>query len=263
MIKALTENLMRMKKTAVLRRNPLLFFLPLILLCNTPARAQHLGGSRSKNDSTPVYRRPVINKDSLIEETLVRLTLEGPQYTTTGHQVKITEYQLSKAKRSWLNLLTLSANYNDQTFAKPPVSGTGGPAYVYPKYFFGLTIPIGLFFSMGPDIKAARQTVEISKENQEEKSRQLRQEVLGKYSQYKNYGQLVALQNTIVDDDKILLTQAEKRFKDGSIGIEQYNQANKIYSTDLAQKMNLLLSQDLVKLEIERYIGVRLESVIR
>jgi outer membrane protein TolC len=254
---------MRVEKIDGINRTLALFFLSFSLIGVCPARAQHVGGSRSKGDSTPVYRRPVINKDSLVEETLVHLALTSPQYTVTDNQLQITQYNLQKAKRTWLNLLTLSANYNDQTFSKPPSNGTNGATYVYPKYFFGLTIPIGLFFSMGPDIKAARQSVEISKKNQEEKYRQLREDVLGKYKQYKNFGQLIALQNTIVDDDQTALTQAEKRFKDGSIGIEQFNQANKIYSSDLAQKLNLQLSQDMVKLEIERLIGVRLESVIR
>ncbi|MBS1659472.1 MAG: TolC family protein [Bacteroidetes bacterium] len=252
-----------MEKNAGIYRTLSLFLFLLAITGSQKSSAQHLGGSRSKGDSTPVYRRAPVNKDSLVEETLVALALKGPQYTTTDPQIKIAEYNLQKARRAWLNLLTLSANYNDQTFAKPTTTTGNSPAYVYPKYFFGLTIPIGLFFSMGPDIKAAKQTVEVTRYAQESKARDLRADVLEKYKQYKNYGQLILLQNTIVDDDQTALTQVEKRFKDGTIGIEQFNQANKVYSTDLAQKMNLQLSQDIIKLEIEKLIGVRLETVIR
>jgi hypothetical protein len=38
---------------------------------------------------------------------------------------------------------------------------------------------------------------------------------------------------------------------------------NRTFSNDVAQKLNLQLSQDLVKLQIEEIIGVNLETVIK
>ncbi len=65
-----------------------------------------------------------------------------------------------KAKRSWLNLLSLSVQLNDQDF-KNQQNVLGRVAYVYPKYYFGVTIPVGLFFTMGADIKKERENVAI------------------------------------------------------------------------------------------------------
>src|SRR5579872_1446983 len=72
--------------------------------------------------------------DTAIENRLVALALLGPEFDATVHQNRISDLELKRAKNQWLNLLSVSTNYNDQTFAK---SGTA--AYVYPKYFFGLT----------------------------------------------------------------------------------------------------------------------------
>jgi outer membrane protein TolC len=244
-------------------RFQLLVLLPLIavLMSFAGANGQYILGSRKKTDSVPLFRNThPYNPDSLVEEKLVELALTSPLYDVSGHQIIIAENQLTKAKRTWLNLLSISANYNDQTFAK---ALPGQNAYVYPKYYFGLTIPIGLFFTMGPDIKSGRENVRISKDNQVQLARTIRAEVLGKYKQYKNYTILIGIQNTVVDDEEALRKQTEKKFKDGSVSIEQYNLFNKLYGDDLTKKLNLQLQQELIKLDIEKMIGVNLETVLK
>lgn len=233
----------------------------LIVSSFTGVQAQRKGLYRSKADSLAYLK--TLNQDSLIEERLVALALNGPQYEASDHQIKIAENQLVKARRSWLNLLALSANYNDQTFAKAPTTTAGSPAYVYPKYFFGLTIPVGVIFAMGPEIKIARQGVAVSKNTQEELARTIRMDVLSKYLQYKNFNELLSLQNTVMVDEQASMEQTEKKFKNGTVTIEQYNTVNKVYNEDVAKKLNLQLQQDLIKLEIEKMIGTRLENVLK
>jgi outer membrane protein TolC len=236
------------------------------LLFIYPAQAQHVSGGHSRSDTIPLFRNSrttsSLNSDSLIQERLVQLALNGPLYSISGHEITFAEYNLMRAKRTWLNLLSLSANFNDQDFKSPSVA-PGQYTYVYPKYFFGVTIPIGLFFTMGPDIKKERENVAIAHDQQEQLARSIRADVLSKYAQYKSYGNLLAVQNNVVDDEEALRRQVEKKFQDGSLSIEQYNQANKIYGEDLTKKLNLQLQQDLIKIDIEKMIGVNLESVLR
>lgn len=238
------------------------------LLFTQPATAQRLPGSRLKSDTTAIFRSghlapaSSLNPDSLVQEHLVQLALNGPVYSVSGHQIKFAEYNLMRAKRTWLNLLSLSADWNDQDF-KSPSTTPGQYAYVYPKYFFGVTIPIGLFFTMGPDIKKERENVAIAHDNQEQLARSIRADVLSKYAQYKSYGNLLEIQNNVVDDEEALRKQVEKKFQEGSITIEQYNVANKIYGEDLTKKLNLQLQQDLLKIDIEKMIGVNLESILK
>jgi len=116
---------------------------------------------------TQATRKDSVLRDTstLIEEKLVALALEGPLFKSSESQNKINEYQLKAAKNAWLNLLTISVNYNDQTFAK-----TTTAAYVYPKYFFGFTLPLGTMFSSIP-VKSAKEQIKINANNQEQLAR--------------------------------------------------------------------------------------------
>lgn len=214
---------------------------------------------RRKTDSMAAVRRGIL-PDSSIENRLVALALQAPRYDAAGHQINVANSQLMLARRAWFNLLTFSVNYNDQTFAHTTTSQYG---YVYPKYFFGLIIPVGLFFTMGPQIHAARENVKIAEDVREELARTIRMDVLTKYHTYKNYEALILLENTIVVDNQAAVSQIEQKFRDGTVSIDQYNAANKAFGDEKAKLLNLQLAQDLVRLDIERMIGTSFDSVIK
>ncbi len=213
---------------------------------------------RRKTDSMAAIRRGIL-PDSAIEHRLVALALQAPRYDAAGHQISMAKSNLMLARRAWFNLLTFSVNYNDQTFAKQSPT----TSYVYPKYYFGLIIPVGLFFTMGPQIHAARENVLVAEDTREELARTIRMDVLTKYHTYKNYEALILLQNTIVVDNQAAVTQIEQKFRDGTVSIDQYNAADKAFSDEKAKLLNLQLAQDLERLDIERMIGVSFDSVIK
>jgi outer membrane protein TolC len=212
---------------------------------------------RRKTDSMAAIRRGILS-DSAIENRLVALALQAPRYDAAGHLISEANSQLILARRAWFNLLTFSVNYNDQTFAHTTQVG-----YVYPKYYFGLIIPVGLFFTMGPQIHAARENVKVAEDSREELARTIRMDVLSKYRTYKNYEALILLQNALVVDNQAAVTQIEQKFRDGTVSIDQYNIANKAFSDEKAKLLNLQLAQDLVRLDIERMIGTSFDSVIK
>jgi outer membrane protein TolC len=193
---------------------------------------------------------------SAIEERLVALALQGPEAKNLEHQNKINEYTLKNAQNQWMNLLAVSLNYNDQTFSKSPTT-----TYVYPKYFFGLTIPLGTVLSR-TQVKSAKESIEMGKHNQEILKRNIREEVLTKYKEYKAYSQLIAIQSELVNDVQAELAQTEEKFRKGTVTIDTYNAAQKGNSSEMAALINLKLQQEIKKLEIERMIGVKLETVI-
>jgi outer membrane protein TolC len=245
-------------------RKPASYWFGFFLILSAISRAdgQGLYSNLPSRDSILSIRGTFKNSDSVIQIKLVMLALQGPKYQVTGHLIKVSQYQLAKTKKSWLNLLALSGNFNDQTFAKTPVVATGTAEVVYPRYFFGVSVPLGVIFSLGSEVKGAKESVEVARSNQEQRAREIRTDVLSKYREFKNYGQLIGLQTTIVDDEQAAVKLAEKKFKDGTLSIEDYNTLNRAYNNDLAQKLNLQLAQDLVKLGIEEIIGIPLENVI-
>ena len=231
-----------------LKKNPFVFLLSLMLLFSVTVDAQNV----------PVKRDTAkrVNSDtaSLIEEKLVELAMKSPAVQAALHQDKIYEYQLKAAKNDWVNLLTFSYNYNDLTYK--------GGANVYPKYYIGITVPLGTFLSH-TDVKAANEAVQISKLNAEQLERTIKAEVVGKYRQYKSYGEQISLQSELLNNVQAALLQSEDKFRKAKITIEEYNTAQKIKNEEATKLINLQLQQDLVKLDIEKMIGTDLESVIR
>lgn len=232
---------------------------------NQPSKqpAGAAGSDKTHNPTNPLMNFGVTDvNDTAIENRLVQLTLKGPEYDATVHQGKIAQLELKRAKGTWLNLLTISTNYNDQSFAKP-VSTNGQATYVYPKYFFGITIPLGIFFSQGNQVKAARESIANGKDQQEMLARTLKLQVLTKYKQYKFYAAQIEMENELSNDVVVNATQAEQNFRQGKVTVDQYILAQRTKNEEVVKIMNLQLQQDLIRLDIERMIGVSLDSVLR
>lgn len=211
-----------------------------------------LHAQRVTPPATPAPR--VDTAAARIEEQLVALAINSPRIQAAIRQGKINEYQLKAARNNWVNLLTLSYNYNDLSFAR-----TATPI-VYPKFFIGVNVPLGTLLSR-TGVKAANESVEINKLNVEELRRSVRADVIGKYRQYRSYNELIILQRELVDDLQAALLQAEDRFRKGTLTIESFNTAQRSKNEEVAKLINLQLQQELIKLDIEEMIGTFLESV--
>jgi len=213
------------------------------------------------NQSTAQNLMAANVEDTIMENRLVQLALAQPNYEQTMHQQKIFEYQLKKQRNAWLNLLTLSTTYNDQSFAKPENNGT--TAYVYPKYFIGVNIPLGLIASNGTDVKITKESELIAKSQQQELAKQIRASVLINYKEFKANEKLLAIQNQVVDDEQANYLQVEQNFKNGTATLDAYNEASKKYNDEQVKIINLQLQQDLIKVELERLIGRKLEDAFK
>ncbi len=198
--------------------------------------------------------------DSITENRLVELALQQPKLDEAASQRNITNLQLEKQRKAWLNLLSLSLNYNDQTFAGKTNTQT---AYVYPKYFFGVTVPLGLIFSNNSDIKITRENAKIVKDQELDLRQTIKANILSDYTQYKAYGKLLSIQSQINDDAQTNFLAVQQKFSDGTVTLEAYNDASAKYNDDVVKTINLQLQQDLIKVEIERLIGRHMEDIFK
>ena len=195
--------------------------------------------------------------DTVMENRLVALALHGPDYDITVHQAKMDELAVKQAKTTWLNLLSISGDYNNLTFAKQT-----NAAYVYPKYLIGITIPLGIIFSQGNSVKTARESMKKGLDQQEITARQLRTTVLGKYKQFKMYTNLIEMETEVSNDVQANFSQAEENFRQGKITVDAYIAAQRLKNEEMTKILNLQLQQDLIRLDIERMIGVPLDQVL-
>jgi outer membrane protein TolC len=198
--------------------------------------------------------------DTAVERRLVNLALAGPVFDGSTHQNRINELELRRAKSAWLNLLTISTSYYDQSANKQTAGNT---AFVYPKYYFSLSIPLGVIFSQGNQVKIAREGLALSKDKQEDLARQLKVDVLSKYKQYRVYSSLIDMQSEMINDVLVATGQVEDKFKKDQVTVDTYIGAQKTRNEELAKLLNLRLQQDLIKLDIEKIIGMPLDQIVR
>jgi outer membrane protein TolC len=234
----------------------------LLTIFSVPTRAQNPAQTNPKSPDANSSQGPMIRinrdlSDTANENRLVELALQGPEYDVTVHQNVIDDLTLKKTKTTWLDLLSISTNYNDQTFAK-----TTNTAYVYPKYFFGVTIPLGIIFSQGNAVKISRESVKLGKDNQEITARTIRANVLRQYATYKHYSLLIEAESEIYNDVQANYSQAETNFSKGAISVDSYILVQREKNDEISKVMNLQLQQDLSRIDIERMIGVPLYQVM-
>ena len=226
-------------------------------------KADTSGLLRSNNNQQYLpqnYSKNERQTDSITENRLVELAMKQPKFDEAESQRNITNLQLEKQRKAWLNLLSLSLNYNDQTFAGKTNTQT---AYVYPKYFFGVTVPLGLIFSNNSDIKITRENSRIVKDQELELQQTVKANVIGDYTQYKAYGKLLAIQSQVNDDAQANFLTIQQNFSNGTATLEAYNAASVQYNENVVKTINLQLQQDLIKVEIEKLIGRRMEDIFK
>jgi outer membrane protein TolC len=194
-----------------------------------------------------------------VEAKLIGIAMTRPSYDITLHQEYIARHELSKARNSWLNLLSITLDYNQFDF-QPSANNT---AYVYPKYFFGLTIPLGYIFSRGSEIKTAKENQVIARDTRAEAARTIVASVKTKYRTYLNYQSMLAVQNIVVNDEQAVFLQVEKNFRDGKATIDSYNSASKVFNSAILQQLQYKLLSDQTKVDLEHDLGMTLEEAIK
>jgi len=235
----------------------------ILLAVAMTGRAQDSGQTRQSPYIPPVSKRPIRSlpiKDTGIEEKLVTLALQNVSYDVLTRQIAIARFKVTQTKNSWFDLLAFNANFNDQSFAHQ--SATGNITYVYPKFFYGVTIPIGTILSKGVQVRSAKEEVKIAEDNQITAALRIRTDILTKYKSWRLSNSLVLMERQVADDIHAAFLQTEKRFNDGSITIEAYSEASRNYSMEMTRLLTYQLDADTKKLAIEEVIGVRLESVL-
>jgi outer membrane protein TolC len=239
-----------------------------ILACCLITAGSALSQASSISTRGATYRQSTDTGRILdIRERLVELALQNPTYEIADHQVTVSEYQIRLAKSAWLAILTASANANQFTIANKLFgdnnTATASAVNYYPLYNFGLTIPFDILGRTHNSVKIARQNLLIAQAQRNDRYRQIKAEVLTKYEDYLLALQMLDLQNSVTQDEFTLYKRAEKDFQDGIVKLEDFDRAYKSWLIEQTKKLTLQRNLNVVKIEIERMIGVKFDDVLQ
>jgi len=95
------------------------------------------------------------------------------------------------------------------------------------------------------------------------KYEEIKTEVLTRYQDYLMYKQQINIETTVVENLYNNYLQAEQKFRNGQINVEEYNSALQAYNEELSKKLAIQRDFNVSRLEIEKLIGVPLENVLR
>jgi outer membrane protein TolC len=200
-----------------------------------------------------------IPQDDPVAKQLVLLALENAEAKTADLQVEAANEQLKLAKTEWWNNVALSGNINEYSIS-PPKNLTN---IYYPRYNFGGTIPLGIFTTHAHKVRLARKELEIAHMAKITKYEEIKTEVLTRYQDYLMYKQQINIETTVVENLYNNYLQAEQKFRNGQINVEEYNSALQAYNEEMSKKLAIQRDFNVSRLEIEKLIGVPLENVLR
>jgi hypothetical protein len=149
--------------------------------------------------------------DSVIER-LVAMASVNPRIVSLEYVADQYEQEFRRGKTAWLNNIQVAGNLNELSLKQSSTPSTDPlrQSTQFPRYNIGVVVPIGLFINNGKQNKAnysrylsMLETVKIEKQN-------IRKEVIVQYQGYILQKQLLALQQEVLQDAKILLSKHEE-----------------------------------------------------
>jgi outer membrane protein TolC len=199
-------------------------------------------------------------KDSVVENQLVELALQNAESKISDLDVKAAKAQIGVAKAGWLSTISASSYWNEFTISPSSKSQFN---YYYPKYNFGVSLPLSIFITVPKNVKIAKVQYRAAQEEEKLKLLELKSKVLSKYQDYLMFSKQLAIQSLVTENELNSFLQVERKFKSGTITIKDYNEAMDSYNTKLTRK--LLIQHDLAvaKIELEQIIGTDLSNVIK
>lgn len=194
------------------------------------------------------------------KEKLVELALLHPNMKEYAVKKQINKYELNSVGSQWLNHFSAAGNLNEFT-----IKGNSSQNNTfYPRYNFGVVLPIGNLIKIPNDVKRVRTEKKLLETQEQADALTIKSTVLQLYDEYAANKQLFELHLPLVEDALLNYQQAEEKFRAGdeTVSIELYKEAYRAYNGEMAKK--ILLEKELrkSKLKLEEMVGTTLEQVL-
>ncbi len=200
-------------------------------------------------------------KDTISDKLADLVTNKSLYVKSLDKQVEASKYEWQRSKTFWTNSLTASFNLNEGNIQSKNDSALGN--FFFPRYNFNLSLPMGLIFSRPKETKRAKALFEETMIQRDITKQQLRQNIKNSYQNYLTNKYLLALQDAVLQDEGLLLSQVQAKFESNQTGLENFINSTKRYNGELVRKLTLLRDVNNSKTILENYIGMPLEDALR
>jgi outer membrane protein TolC len=196
-----------------------------------------------------------------IAEKLAELGAKNFVIQSAGKSIEMADQDVKKAKSVWFNHVTPNFNLNEFTLARTLGINTQLNSF-WPRYNINLSLPLGMFAGNKSAVNKSKIAVEQAKLNQESIILNIKRNVRVYYQDYISNKYLLALQESLLQDEKILLDRVNTMFENNQVDLEVFTAATKKYNDLLAKKINLLKDINYAVYNLEEILGMPLDIAI-
>jgi len=229
-------------------------FLFLLLAFSAPVLAQNVD-----------YNKVILPDGSQapdFEEKLVQLAWKNhPNNEAVRREVNIAAYNVKQSNVSWLEHIHITGNINQFNIDKSADALSNYRSSFYPLYNFGASITLGAFFTIPYNIRKSKETLMIAMDNVNAQKLTVRNTVLKLYNDFLMFERIYKLQSQALLDNETSHKLAEQRFRRGEITFETYSLSLTSYNSVMVSQLQAERDFKNAKLDLEQWIGVRLEDV--
>lgn len=193
------------------------------------------------------------------KQKLVELALRSPDVRKYALQKQMVKYETTIAGAKWANHFSASGNLNEFT-----IENKGSANTFFPRYNFGVTLPIGNLIAIPAEVKRTRANAKLIDVQKESEVLQIKARVLRYYEEYAANKRLLELHQPILEDALVYFNQIEDKFKTGDkeTNITTYKEAYKFYNDAMTQRVVLERNLRQSKVDLEGIVGMTLEEVM-
>ncbi|SKA46017.1 Outer membrane efflux protein [Chitinophaga eiseniae] len=196
------------------------------------------------------------------KEKLVELALQNPDISQYAIKKEINKYEKNIAGSAWLNHFTAAGNLNEFTIKGN--SNNNVNANYYPRYNFGVMLPLGNLIKIPNDVKRVKAEGRLLEKQREAESNALKGKVLEAYEEYAANKKLFELHMPLMEDALQNFNQTEEKFRAGdpAVPLEIYKQNYSAYNGEMVKHIQLEKVLRQSKLILEALVGTTLENVM-
>ncbi|QJB31045.1 TolC family protein [Chitinophaga oryzae] len=196
------------------------------------------------------------------KEKLVELALQNPDISQYAIKKEINKYEKNMAGSAWLSHFTAAGNLNEFTIKGN--SNNNVNANYYPRYNFGVMLPLGNLIKIPNDVKRVKAEGRLLDKQREAESIALKGKVLEAYEEYAANKKLFELHMPLMEDALQNFNQTEEKFRAGdpAVPLEIYKSTYSAYNGEMVKHIQLEKVLRQSKLILEALVGTTLENVM-
>lgn len=198
-------------------------------------------------------------EDSTAEKLALLAVSKNPGMKVLDKEIEANLYVWKSKRSGWLSSLTPSFNLNEGNLKR---QDSALQNLFYPRYNFNLSLPLSTFFVRPKEAKQAKALYEESKYVKDAEIAKLKNQIKAAYQNYLANTYYLALQESLLQDEALLLSQTEDKFKKNQVSLEVFTNATKRYNAELVKKISLVRDVNTSKIELEGLLGMTWEEAL-